>query len=122
MRYRRFLFTLCVAAGLSSAAGGREVVAATQVVTDSAHTAWVVQSLKEMLTIKPGMTREQLLAVPSRPAPRPIASAERLSSVALSCRSAGKELDLVLDTILRSLRHRRASAPAVHLTIVRRPT
>ena len=27
---------------------------------------------------------------------------------------AGKELNLVLDTILRSLRHRRASGPAVH--------
>ena len=35
----------------------------------------------------------------------------------------GKELDLVLDSILRALSHRRASAPAVHtLTIARRPT
>jgi very-short-patch-repair endonuclease len=35
----------------------------------------------------------------------------------------GKELDLVLDSILRSLSHRRASSPAVHvLTITRRPT
>ena len=35
----------------------------------------------------------------------------------------GKELNLVLDSILRSLSYRCASAPAVHpLTIARRPT
>jgi very-short-patch-repair endonuclease len=35
----------------------------------------------------------------------------------------GKELDLVLDSILRALSHRRASASVVQpLTIVRRPT
>ena len=35
----------------------------------------------------------------------------------------GKELDLVLDSILRALSHRQASALAVHrLTIARRPT
>ncbi len=35
----------------------------------------------------------------------------------------GKELEVVLDAILRSLSHRRASAPAVQtLTFVRRPT
>ncbi len=35
----------------------------------------------------------------------------------------GKDLDLVLDSILRSLSHRGAPVPAVHpLTIVRRPT
>jgi hypothetical protein len=35
----------------------------------------------------------------------------------------GKDLDRVLDSILQSLSHRRASAPAVHpLTIARRPT
>ena len=35
----------------------------------------------------------------------------------------GKELAVVLDAILRSLSHRRASAPAVQtLTFVRRPT
>jgi hypothetical protein len=35
----------------------------------------------------------------------------------------GKELDLVLDSILRSLSHRRAAAPVVHtLTIARRTT
>jgi superfamily II DNA or RNA helicase/very-short-patch-repair endonuclease len=35
----------------------------------------------------------------------------------------GKELDLILDAVLRSLSHRRASSPAAHtLTITRRPT
>jgi hypothetical protein len=62
MRPQQVVGTLCLAAVLSGPVIGREL-SRTQVPSDEAHTAWVVESLKEMQTIKPGMTRADLLKV-----------------------------------------------------------
>lgn len=63
MKHQAIVLTLCAAGILSGAAGVRDVVAAPQAVSDQAHVAWVGESLEQMRTIKPGMSREQLLAV-----------------------------------------------------------
>lgn len=63
MKYPGTLLTLSLVAILFGPAGGRAAMSAPQVVSDDTHQAWVGASLKQMLTIKPGMTREQLLEV-----------------------------------------------------------
>lgn len=61
MIQRRHLFDLPAGLAIAVASTFQASAQTPQQQSNEGHVAWVVESLKRMLTIKPGMTRKELL-------------------------------------------------------------